>query len=76
MMSPPLQPAQQQQQQTLNGRSHSQQTLYDTNGNNDPTKYGPDTSHSNEHSRSNSVPSDMYFLAQTTDTHGSFSYAQ
>ena len=72
MMSPPLPPP----QQTLSGRSHSQQTLYDTNGNNDPTKQGTEMSLSIEHSRSNSVPSDMYFLAQTTDTHGSFSFAQ
>jgi hypothetical protein len=65
---------------TQPGRTYSG-PICDSNGNNDDHQVFKQAGNGNgslsiEHSRSSSVPSDMYFLTQTSEAQGSFSFAQ
>ena len=80
LMSPPSAPTQ-RSDAVLSGRTFSG-TIFDSNGNNDEHVFKHSANGSGngslsiEHSRSSSVPSDMYFLAQTSEAQGSFNFAQ
>jgi hypothetical protein len=78
MMSPPSAPLSHLSQttttSTVSGRSYSG-SIFDTND--DGVDNGSNTEISSNfgHVRSISVPADMSFLTQTTETHGSFNFA-